>query len=73
MHRYRNVEEVTLAESLIWELLGEPLPHDREPIKIDLNVAEDAFRKLFYAMQEKIALAEKVKEAVRKTDRQRKY
>jgi hypothetical protein len=33
MHRYRNVEEVALAESLIWELLGEPLPHDREPIK----------------------------------------
>lgn len=64
MHRYRNVEEVALAESLIWELLGEPLPHGREPIKKDLNEAEDAFRKLIYAMQEEIALEEKRKEAL---------
>ncbi len=68
MHRYRNVEEVALAESLIWKLLGEPLPHDREPIKKDLNVAEDAFRKLIYAMREEIALAEKAKEVSHKTD-----
>jgi hypothetical protein len=68
MHRYRNVEEVALAESLIWELLGEPLPHDREPIKKDLSVAEDAFRKLIYAMREEIALAEKAKEVAHKTD-----
>ena len=68
MHRYRNVEEVALAESLIWELLGEPLPHDREPIKRDLSVAEDAFRKLIYAMQEKIALAEKAKEFIQKIE-----
>ncbi len=68
MHRYRNVEEVALAESLIWELLGEPLPHDREPIKKDLNVAEEAFRKLIYAMREEIALAEKAKETVQRTD-----
>ena len=62
MHRYRNVEEVALAESLSWELLGEPLPHDREPIKKDLNESEDAFRKLIYAMQEEIALEERRKE-----------
>lgn len=62
VHRHRNVEEVALAESLIWELLGEPLPHDREPIKIDLKVAEDAFRKLIYAMREVIALEERRKE-----------
>lgn len=68
MHRFRNVEEVALAESIIWELLGEPLPHDRKPIKKDLSVAEDAFRELIYAMQEKIALAEKAKEAVQKAD-----
>jgi len=68
MHRHRNVEEVALAESIIWDLLGEPLPHDREPIKKDLNVAEDAFRKLIYVMREEIALAEKAKEAVQKTD-----
>ena len=67
MHRYRNVEEVALAESLIWELLGEPLPHDREPIKKDINVAEDAFRKLIYAMREDIAFEERRKEYIQKT------
>ena len=65
-HRYRNVEEVTLAESLIWELLGKPLPHEREPIKINLGEAEDAFRKLVYTMREEIALAEKAKESASK-------
>lgn len=64
IHRYRNVEEVALAESLIWELLGEPLPHGREPIKKDLNEAEDAFRKLIYAMREEIAFEERRKEAL---------
>ncbi len=59
IHRYRNVEEMTLAETLIWELLGHPLPHDRKPIKIDLSVAEEAFRKLHYAIQEEIAFDEK--------------
>jgi hypothetical protein len=68
MHRYRNIEEVALAESLIWDLLGEPVPHGREPIKKDLNEAEVAFRKLIYAMREKIALAEKAKEVVQKTN-----
>lgn len=68
MHRYRNVEEVALAESLIWELLGEPRHHSNEPIKKDLNEAEDAFRKLIYAIREEIALAEKAKEAVQKTN-----
>jgi len=68
VHRYRNIEEVALAESIIWKLLGNPLPHDREPIKKDLSEAEDAFRKLIYAMQEEIALVEKAKEAVQKTN-----
>lgn len=58
-HRYRNVEEVALAESIIWELLGKPLPHDREPIRKDLKEAEDAFRNLIYVLRERIALAEK--------------
>ncbi len=62
MRRYRNVEEVALAESLIWELLGNPLPHSREPIKKDLSEAEDAFRKLIYAMREEIAFEERRKE-----------
>ena len=46
IHRYRNVEVPAFAESLIWELLGHPLPHDREPIKLDLSIAEQAFRDL---------------------------
>jgi hypothetical protein len=68
MQRYRNVEEVALAESLIWELLGKPLPHDRKPIKKDLNVAEDAFSKLIYAMHEEIAFEERRKEDIQKTN-----
>lgn len=62
VHRYRNVEEPVLAESLIWELLGYPLPNDREPINIDLSIAEQAFRDLHYRLQSEIALAEKEKE-----------
>ncbi len=60
-HRYRFVEDPVLAERLIWELLGQPLPHDREPIKIDLSVAEEAFRDLIYKMYHEIALVEKGK------------
>ncbi len=67
MHRYRNVEEMVLAETLIWELLSHPLPHDREPIKKDLSIAEDAFRKLIYAMREEIAFEERRKENLQKT------
>jgi len=62
LHRHRNVEDVVLAESLIWELLGEPLLHGREAIKKDLNEAEDAFRKLIYAIHEEIAFEERRKE-----------
>lgn len=68
IHRYRNVEEVALAESLIWELLGGPPPHAREPIKKDLNIAEDAFRKLIYAMREEISFEERRKENLQKAD-----
>lgn len=62
VHRYRNVEEPVLAESLIWELLGYPLPNSREPVSIDLHVAEQAFRDLHYRLQSEIALAAKTKE-----------
>jgi hypothetical protein len=61
-HRSQNVEEPALAESLIWELLGHPLPNDREPILIDLHIAEQAFRHLHYRLRTEIALAEKAKE-----------
>jgi hypothetical protein len=56
VHRYRFVEDPVLAEKIIWELLGQPLPHDREPIKIDLSVAEQAFRDLIPQMHHQIAL-----------------
>jgi len=59
IHRYRNVEDMELAKTLIWELLGQTLPYNREPIKIDLSIAEGAFRKLHYAIQEEIAYEER--------------
>ncbi len=61
-HRYRHIEEVGLAEMLIWELLGHPLPHTHEEILIDINIAEEAFRRLHYAIQEEIAFEERRKE-----------
>lgn len=61
VHRYRFVEDPVLAEKLIWELLGQPLPHEREPIKVDLSVAEQAFRDLIYQIHREIALVEKKK------------
>lgn len=63
-HRYRTVEDKGLAERLIWELLGHPLPHNREPIRMDLSIAEAAFRKLHYAIQEEIAFEERRKESL---------
>lgn len=68
VHRYRFVEDPVLAERLIWELLGHPIPKDREPIRINLSVAEQAFRDLIYQMHREIALAEKKKEGVQKTE-----
>jgi hypothetical protein len=56
---------MALAEILIWELLGHPLPHDREPITIDIATAEEAFRELHYAIQEEIAFEERRKEMPR--------
>jgi hypothetical protein len=46
---------LALAESLIWELLGKSLPHNREPIKIELADAEEAMRSLIYVLAEEIA------------------
>lgn len=66
-HRYRIVEDPVLAEKIIWELLGKPLPHDREPLKIDLKVAEQAFRDLIYQLHHEIALVEKNKETFQST------
>lgn len=67
VHRYRFVEDPVAAETLIWKLLGHPLPHGREPIEIALSTAEQAFRDLIPEMHREIALAEKKKEGVQKT------
>jgi hypothetical protein len=64
IHRYRHVQDPVLAESLIWEMLGHPLPHDREPIRIDLSRAEQAFRELIYRLRGEIALVEKSKKTL---------
>ena len=63
-NHYRNIEELDLAEKIIWELLDHPLPHDRQPIKKDLREAEEAFRNLHYVLQEEIAFEERRKEAL---------
>ncbi len=66
VHRYRFVEDPVLAERLIWELLGQSPLDNREPIKINLFDAEQAFQKLIYEMYREIALEEKKKEDILK-------
>jgi hypothetical protein len=61
VHRYRNVEEPVLAESIMWELLGNPQINS-DLIEIDLSKAEQAFRDLHDRLVSEIALSEKVKE-----------
>ena len=58
VHRHRFVEDPVLAETLIWELLDQPRPSDHEPIKIDLSIAEQAFRDLIHQMYHEIASKE---------------
>lgn len=62
VHRYRNVDFPDLAVRLIWELLGCDQPKGDEPIKLDLKIAEQAFRDLIYRMQSEIALSEQARE-----------
>ena len=59
VHRYRSVEEPALAESLIFDLLGNPRTDDEGLIEMDLGKVEQAFRDLHGAMVRQIALAEK--------------
>jgi hypothetical protein len=66
VHRYRFVDEPVLAETLIWQLLGQRLPNDGEPIKIHLCLAEQAFRDLIHRLHLEIALVEMKKEDTRK-------
>ena len=68
VHRYRFAEEPVLAEKIMWELLGQSLLNDSKTIKLDLNIAEEAFRHLIYRMRSEIAWMEMAKEHVHKTD-----
>ncbi len=62
IHRYLNVEEPELADTLIWDLLEHPQTNNRE-LNIDLQKAEEAFRQLHFRLVSEIALLEKAKEA----------
>ena len=62
VHRYRRAEDTDMAERLAWGLLSHPLPHDRQPIEKDLDVAESAFRDLVYAVQIQFANEERRRE-----------
>ncbi len=59
IHRHRNVEDLPLAESIFYELLGLPLPYDLAPIPKHLKEAEEAMRKLTFALQDEIAFEER--------------
>ena len=68
MQHWRFTEEPVLAEAIIWELLGQPLPNDSKTITLNLGVAEEAFRHLIPRMHSEIALMERAKEHVQKID-----
>lgn len=61
IHRYRFVEDPVLAERLIWGLLGLSHPPKDGIVKMDLSLAEQAFRSLIAQMHHEIALTEKEK------------
>lgn len=61
VHRYLNVEEPELADTLIWDLLEHPQTANRE-LSIDLKEAEKAFKQLHFRLVSEIALVEKAKE-----------
>lgn len=58
-HRFRYTEDVELAETVIWRLLGREAPFDESPFEYDLQAAEDAFRKFTYEMHSELAVKEK--------------
>jgi len=61
VHRYRNVEDLELADRRIWDLLGHPQTANRE-LSIDLKKAEEAFRQLHYEIVSEIASVERAKD-----------
>lgn len=61
IERYRSVEDLDLAETLIFGQLGNPTTDDEGLIEMDLAKADKAFKELHYSMVRQIALAEKRK------------
>lgn len=59
IERYRSVEDLDLAETLILGQLGSPTTDDEGLIEMDLDRADRAFKDLHYSMVRQIALAEK--------------
>lgn len=61
VHRHRHVDDMELAESIIWGLLGTTRPDVPGPIAVELKVAEQAMRALVYEMSSEIALRYRAK------------
>jgi hypothetical protein len=59
IQRYRSVEDLDLAETLILDQLGNPKIDDEGLFEMNLARADRAFRDLHYSMVRQIALAEK--------------
>jgi len=60
VHRSRYTDEPDLAEKLIWELLGCPMPESRELVGIELSKAEQAIRELIPRIYQEIASADRL-------------
>jgi hypothetical protein len=66
VHRYRSVDDPSLAETIISELLGVPLPGGGEPIGMELSVAEQAFRDFTPLMTRQLALRQRCVEELQR-------
>lgn len=61
LHRYRRVDDVELAESLLWVLLGRSKPTEPAPVTVSLETAEAAMRALIFELSHEIALRYKMR------------
>lgn len=56
MQKFLDVQEgPTIAEELIWNLLGADKPDDGNELEVDLQKAIQAFRGLIYKVRSKVA------------------
>ncbi len=66
--RFQNAEDMGLAEILMCKLFGISYPYDYKPIEKDLSIARKTFSNLHYAIRAVIALEERMKENLNKTE-----